>query len=240
MKGLQPKGIARRNKMLLAAIQLFLEQGYEKTTTAQIARASGMSPTSFFAAFENKEALLLTLTQIMFDNQFAKARAFAKDMEPLMVYCLETSLQIYITELSEPLREIYVMAYTLPSTTEYILKSTAVQIKAIFSPFMPEAEDKDFYEMDIASGSIMRGFMARKCDMYFTVQKKIERFLECCLKLYDVPKEKRASLIEAVLAFDLHSVAKRLIDEIVARAETGLEKAIESTINEKNEKNENG
>ena len=240
MKGLQPKGIARRNKMLLAAIQLFLEQGYEKTTTAQIARASGMSPTSFFAAFENKEALLLTLTQIMFDNQFAKARAFAKDMEPLMVYCLETSLQIYITELSEPLREIYVMAYTLPSTTEYILKSTAVQIKAIFSPFMPDAEDKDFYEMDIASGSIMRGFMARKCDMYFTVQKKIERFLECCLKLYDVPKEKRASLIEAVLAFDLHSVAKRLIDEIVARAETGLEKAIESTINEKNEKNENG
>ena len=235
MKGLQPKGIARRNKMLLAAIQLFLEQGYEKTTTAQIARAAGMSPTSLFAAFENKEALLLTLTQIMFENQFAKARAFAKDMEPLMVYCLETSLQIYITELSEPLREIYVMAYTLPSTTEYILKSTAVQIKAIFSPFMPDAEDKDFYEMDIASGSIMRGFMARKCDMYFTVQKKISRFLECCLKLYDVPKEKRASLIEAVLAFDLHSVAKRLIDEIIAKAETGLEKAIESSINEKSQ-----
>lgn len=235
MKGLQPKGIARRNKMLLAAIQLFLDQGYEKTTTAQIARAAGMSQTSFFAAFENKEALLLTLTQIMFENQFAKARAFAKDMEPLMVYCLETSLQIYITELSEPLREIYVMAYTLPSTTEYILKSTAVQIKAIFSPFMPDAEDKDFYEMDIASGSIMRGFMARKCDMYFTVRKKIERFLECCLKLYDVPKEKRASLIEAVLAFDLHSVAKRLIDEIIAKAETGLEKAIESSINEKSQ-----
>ena len=232
MKGLQPKGIARRNKMLLAAIQLFLEQGYEKTTTAQIARAAGMSPTSFFAAFEEMEVLLLTLTQIMFENQFAKARAFAKDMEPLMVYCLETSLQIYITELSEPLREIYVMAYTLPSTTEYILKITAVQIKAIFSLFMPDAEDKDFYEMDIASGSIMRGFMARKCDMYFTVQKKIERFLECCLKLYDVPKEKRVSLIEAVLAFDLHSVAKRLIDEIIAKAETGLEKAIESTINE--------
>ena len=37
------------------------------------------------------------------------------------------------------------------------------------------------------------------------------------------------------LAFDLHSVAKRLIDEIIAKAETGLEKAIESSINEKNE-----
>lgn len=227
MKGLQPKGIARRNKMLLAAIQLFLEQGYEKTTTAQISKAAGMSPTSFFAAFENKEALMLTFTKIMFDSQFAKARSFAKELEPLMVYCLETSLQIYITELSEPLRELYVVAYTLPSTSEYIYKSTSAQIKAIFSPFMPGSEDKDFYETDIASASIMRGFMAKKCDMYFTVQKKISRFLECCLKLYDVPAEKRKSLIEAVLAFDLSTVAGKLIEETIAKTETGLEKAIE-------------
>lgn len=230
MKGLQPKGIARRNKMLLAAIQLFLEQGYEKTTTAQISRAAGMSPTSFFAAFENKEALLLKLTQIMFENQFEKARSFAENHEPLMVYCLETALQINITELSEPLREIYVMAYTLPSTSEYIYRSTAIQIKNIFAAYMPDAEDKDFYEMDIASGSITRGFMAKPCDMYFTLDRKLRRYLDCCLKLYNVPTEKRNSLIEAVLAVDLNSVAAKLIEEIVAKAETGLEEAIGNKI----------
>ena len=37
MKGLQPSGIRRRNKMIYAAVVLFLENGYEKTTTAQIA-----------------------------------------------------------------------------------------------------------------------------------------------------------------------------------------------------------
>ena len=230
MKGLQPKGIARRNKMLLAAIQLFLEQGYEKTTTAQISRAAGLSPTSFFAAFENKEALLLKLTQIMFENQFEKARSFAENHEPLMVYCLETALQINITELSESLREIYVMAYTLPSTSEYIYRSTAIQIKNIFAAYMPDAEDKDFYEMDIASGSITRGFMAKPCDMYFTLDRKLRRYLDCCLKLYNVPTEKRNSLIEAVLAVDLNSVAAKLIEEIVAKAETGLEEAIGNKI----------
>ena len=230
MKGLQPKGIARRNKMLLAAIQLFLEQGYEKTTTAQISRAAGMSPTSFFAAFENKEALLLKLTQIMFENQFEKARSFAENHEPLMVYCLETALQINITELSESLREIYVMAYTLPSTSEYIYRSTAIQIKNIFAAYMPDAEDKDFYEMDIASGSITRGFMAKPCDMYFTLDRKLRRYLDCCLKLYNVPTEKRNSIIEAVLAVDLNSVAAKLIEEIVAKAETGLEEAIGTKI----------
>ena len=43
MKGLQPSGIRRRNKMIYAAVVLFLENGYEKTTTAQIARRAGMS-----------------------------------------------------------------------------------------------------------------------------------------------------------------------------------------------------
>ena len=51
-KGLQHKGIVRRNKMLYAAVQLFLENGYEKTTTDSIAKASGISPSSFFEAFE--------------------------------------------------------------------------------------------------------------------------------------------------------------------------------------------
>ena len=64
--GLQARGIAREQKMIYAGMTLFLEQGYERTTTAQIARKAGMSPASFFAAFENKEALLLRLTQIMF------------------------------------------------------------------------------------------------------------------------------------------------------------------------------
>ena len=107
MRGLQERGIIRRNKMLHAAIALFLEHGYEKTTTAQIARQAGMSPASFFAAFENKEALLLALTKIMFSGQFQKAEGMLAEVKsPLLLYGLETALQLHITELSEPLREV--------------------------------------------------------------------------------------------------------------------------------------
>ena len=77
-KGLQHKGIIRRNKMLYAAVQLFLENGYEKTTTASIAKAAGMAPSSFFAAFENKEALLLTLVKTMFGSQFETTVYFCR------------------------------------------------------------------------------------------------------------------------------------------------------------------
>ena len=75
-RGLQRKGIERRNKMLHVAIQLFLKNGYEKTTTASIAKGAGMSPSSFFAAFESKEALLLILIKAMFSRQFESAGQF--------------------------------------------------------------------------------------------------------------------------------------------------------------------
>ena len=116
-KGLQHKGIIRRNKMLYAAVQLFLENGYEKTTTASIAKAAGMAPSSFFAAFENKEALLLTLVKTMFGSQFENTGAIlGENADPLLLYGVETALQMYIAEMSESLRELYVVGYSLPTT----------------------------------------------------------------------------------------------------------------------------
>lgn len=187
-----------------------------------------MSATSFFAAFENKEALLMALVKIMFTGQFGQAKTFAKTDDPVLMYCIETALQIHITELSEPLREVYVKAYSLPSTSEYIYRSTAKQLKAIFGSYMSDADDKDFYEMDIASSSIMRGFMARPCDVYFTVNLKLKRFLDCCLKLYNVPEEKIKEMTQKVLSIDLATIARKLIEEVVKRAEKGFEQAMGS------------
>lgn len=224
MRGLQPKGIARKNKMMYAAIQLFMEQGYEKTTTAQISKMAGMSSTSFFAAFDNKEAVLLALTKVMFENQFKKARKFAdnNNMEPLLICCIETALQMCIVELSEELRELYVMAYSLPTTSEYIHKCMAVELKQSFEEYIP-GEEKDFYEMEIATAGITRSFMSKQCNVYFTLDDKIDRHLDCCLKVYEVPPDKRKSLIQTVLSCDLTSMAKELVEEVMLKAEESLE-----------------
>ena len=222
-KGLQPKGILRRNKMLHAAIKLFLKNGYEKTTTASIAKEAGMTPSSFFAAFENKEELLLTLAKIMFTNQFESASQFGGvSDDPVLFYSIETSLQMYITELSEPLRELYVMTYSLPTTSEYIYGSMAERLQKIFSKFMPDAKLKDFYEMDIASAGIMRAYMAKPCDLYFTIENKLTRFLQSSLTLYSVPREVQAKITDTILKMDLRSYAEQMIQKMLEMAETGI------------------
>ena len=221
--GLQARGIARRNKMLKAATFLFLEQGYDKTTTTQIAKAAGMSQASFFAAFESKEAILLELTKIMFSSQFVAAAAMMPTDDPLLLYALETGLQLHITELSEPLRELYVATYSLPSTSEYVYQNTTEKLIKIFAPYLPEAQEKDFYELEIASASITRGFMARPCDLYFTMERKLRRYLSCCFRMYKVPQEVYAPVIEAALRRDLKSDAEKIIAATVQRAELGFE-----------------
>ena len=108
-----------------------------------------------------------------------------------MLYAEETAIQLHIAELTEPLRKLYVMAYSLSTTANYLYHSTAERLQTIFGAYLPDAEPKDFCEMEIASASMMRSFVTVPCDMYFTVERKIARFLECALKLYNVPPERR-------------------------------------------------
>ena len=191
LRGKQASGLLTQQKMLRAAVKLFLEKGYEGTTTAEIARAAGMTPSSFFRAFPSKEALLLELDKRMFSGQFALAEQHSAAQDPVLLYAVETAIQLHIAELTESLRELYVTAYTLPSTSAYLYRSTAKRLEGIFGDYLPDAEAKDFYEMEIASTGMMRSFMAVPCDVYFTVERKIARFLECALKLCNVPLERR-------------------------------------------------
>ena len=191
LRGKQASGLLTQQKMLRAAVKLFLKKRYEGTTTAEIARAAGMPPSSFFRAFPSKEALLLELVKRMFSGQFALAGQHSGEQDPVLLYAVETALQLHIAELTEPLRKLYVTAYTLSSTSAYLYRSTAKRLEGIFGDDLPDAEAKDFYEMEIASTGMMRSFAAVPCDMYFTVERKIARFLECALKLYNVLPERR-------------------------------------------------
>ena len=159
----------------------------------------------------------------MFSGQFALAGQHSGEQDPVLLYAVETALQLHIAELTEPLRELYVMAYSLPTTADYLYRSTAKRLQAIFGAYLPEAQPKDFYEMEIVSAGIMRGFISVPCDIYFTMEAKISRFLDCSLKIYDVPKVQREAITAAVLQMDLNTMASGIIRETVRQAEAGFE-----------------
>lgn len=220
-KGKQPSGLLTQQKMLRAAVMLFLQKGYNGATTAEIARDAGMTPSSFFRAYASKEALLLELVKWIFVGQYDLARRISQSEDPMVICAVEGALEIHTAELCEQLRELYVAAYSLPSTSMYIYHVMSQRLFKVFSQFQPEAKARDFYEMEIASASMIRGYMAVPCDVYFTVEDKITRFLDCALKLYNVSEPERQRIISTTLAMDLHATAEDIVRSTVRKVEDG-------------------
>ncbi len=206
-----------KESILAACVRLFLEQGYGKTTLAQISKVAGVSISSFQNIFVNKEGVLLELTQIMFDGQFDAARSLGgQDLKPVFVYAAETAIQLTLTELNENIREVYVAAYSNPAAVEHIRKSTADELEQIFLPYNTDCAASDFYELEIGSSGIMSGFMARKCDQYFTLEKKLTKFLTMALRAYNVPKEEIDQALAFVLSLDIREISEKIMHRLFA------------------------
>ena len=213
-----------RAQVLRYAVELFLEQGYQETTLDQIAERIDRTKGAVLRAYPDKESILYALVTHMFRVQFSTARSLlGEKADPLLVYCVETAMQLHICELGEPLRDLYTSAYTLPTTSDFIYRSTAQELRLIFGKYLPNAAESDFYELDLVSGGVMRGLMARKCDMYFTIEKKITLFLRCALKIYDVPAQERETVIPQVLAMDLGAMARSTVENTVRLAQAGFD-----------------
>ena len=196
-------------------VRLFLEQGYKNTTVSQIVDEAGVARGSYLNLFPTKDRILLELTETMFGGQFGVARSIADSkLPPVYAYAVETAIQMTLTELNENLREIYIEAYTQKEASEFIFRETAKELYQIFGPYQPELTARDFYDMEIGSASIMRGYMAHPCDEELTLEKKLRLFLTMSLRAYNVPKEETEQAIRFVEGMDIRTISEQVMQAL--------------------------
>lgn len=204
-----------KRKILTVCVRLFLEQGYKSTSVSQIVDEAGVARGSYLNLFPTKDKILLDLTETMFGGQFGVARSIADTkLPPVYAYALETAIQLTLTELNENLREIYIEAYSLPETSEYIYLHTTAELKQIFSANFPDYSDSDFYEMEIGTAGLMRNYMARKCDIHFPLERKLSRFLTAAMRVYRVPEDELEQTVRFVERLDIRSIAERVMHSL--------------------------
>lgn len=207
--------VPTKHHILAVSARLLLEQGYRNTTIKQIADAAGVSISSVQNFFHSKEGLLAELVQIMFDGQFNMARQSAEAaLPPVYTYAAETAIQLVLTERNEQLREIYTEAYTLPATVEYIHQHTALELKAIFGDRFPGYDESDFYEMDVGTAGLMRGYMAKPCDVHFPLKRKLERFLSTSLRVYRVSEDEIGQILAFIHTLDLNAITDAVLAQL--------------------------
>ena len=213
-----------RSRTLYAAAKLFLEKGYSDSTTREIAQRAGVNVSAMNRTFGSKENILCELVIYVLEGQFETTEKLISGMtdDPILFYAAETTLQLHMAEANESVRSLYAAAYSLPKSSDIIQHTITLKLEKIFQEYLPDLDTKDFYELEIASGGIMRSFMTRPCDMYFTMERKVARFLQTTFLVYEIPKPKIQEAIAFVQQIDYRTVAQKTIDSLVQYLETKI------------------
>lgn len=173
--------------------------------------------------FGSKENILCELIRFVMDGQFLKARELTAHTteDEVLFYALETALQLYMAESDEAVRELYLTVYTLPHTSELIHRAVAeLLLPKVFSAYLPGLSLEEFYELEIASGGIIRGYISVPCSSVFPMEQKVAHFVDAALRVYHVPEEKIREALDFVKQFDLETIAKNTIASMLQTLET--------------------
>ena len=221
MAEIQEKGSVR-SRVLHAAAKMFLEGGYQSTTMRTLAKNAGVNYGSLMFVFKNKESILCELVEYVLDRQFeATARLLeGKTADKILFYVTEATLQLYMAESSEHMREMYQVSYSLPHSAGIIFEKLTGKLQEAFGDLLPTWETKDFYEREIASAGIMRGYISVPCDIYFTMERKIKNFMEASLLIYHIPPDRIAAARDFIAQFDFERIAQNVIDSMLSYLES--------------------
>ena len=216
------RGDKVKSKVLHAAARLFLSKGYNSSTMKEISTLAGVNYGSMMFVFRNKENILSELVGFVLDGQFEFTERLlrGKTDDKILFYAVETTLQLYMAESSEHIRELYSLSYSQSASSDIIYNKITLKLAEIFKEQYPHFTQGEFYEKELASAGIMRNYMTRPCGIYFTMDRKIRAFLENTFLLYEIPREKISEAINFVSQFDLEAEAKTMMGNMLEYLES--------------------
>ena len=203
-------------KILTAATALFMQKGFERTTFVDIAKLSDVPKSKILYEFASKEEILSLLVTKFLDGVAEASDAVSKKLtdDKLLIFMASEVLQIYMAEMSDDMRNLYLAGYSMPKTSEEVLKRRTEILYREFGNMLPYLEFKDFYELEIASMGIMRAYMSVPCTMYFTLEAKTDRLISTILKIYNIDNKRIEETKEFMKKIDFEAVAKKTVEDV--------------------------
>ena len=218
--------LALHRSILTAATALFIKKGFERTTIADIAKQSGIPKSKILYEMKSKEDILgMLVTEFLDGVTLASDEVSTKLTDDrLLIFIANEVLQIYMAEMNEDMRNLYLAGYSLHKTSEAVLRRRTDMIFEKFGSMFPSFALKDFYELEIASMGIMRAYMAVPCDMYFTLEAKTERLVASMLRIYNLDEGTVKKTLEFIRKIDFEAIAKNAVESVFSELKIKIEK----------------
>ena len=177
----------RRRQIVDAAVELFLQDGFHKTTTRQIARAAGISIGLLYEYIASKEDILYLVCEAIHEEMNAAVtEALAqteKGTHPLAVAIREYFLVCH--RLSDHIVLIYQEIHSLPANWRKVVRENEMKINGLFAQVLEtlivdgQLPDMEESALDLAAHNIsvlghMWAFRRWLLSRYYTIDEYIE------------------------------------------------------------------
>ena len=217
-----------RLQIIQLAAKLFIDEGYQNTSIAKLAKILDLSPGNITFYFKSKEQLLAVLVDEQIDFQrLMMEQAANEGTSSLLSYCLELAAMASICEEDDAAKEYFASAYTSDLTLKLIRKSDTEKTKAVFGNYCPNWTQEQWAATEnIVSGIEYATIMTKETEIPLPMQ--IERALNSIMLLYEVPEDLRRSKIQKVLSMDYRALGRKILADF---------KQYISEVNEQNLKN---
>ncbi len=161
--------IDKKEKILQAALQLFSEDGFAKTSTSRIAKEAHVSEGLIFRHFKNKEGLLQSLTKRGEEKTKALFRPILFETDPQKVIKKTIDLVIKIREVEE-IFQVWKLEYkTKWEAEEYGAHKMEPLVFALTEAFQKmgfkEAKQEAHYLLVQVDGLVTRFYLQKDFDL---------------------------------------------------------------------------
>ncbi|MHB8984143.1 MAG: TetR/AcrR family transcriptional regulator, partial [Carboxydocellales bacterium] len=160
---LTTKGLETKSRIVEAALYLFSQQGYNGTTTKQIARQSGMAEGTLFRYFPNKKALLHSLLKPLLVESVPELRTEVENLAFYQAIELIVKRRLKLIEDNWPLfKVLFFEAGFQPELRQQITQEVIFpMIKAIEPMFKHRMEQGEIRQMNsYVAMQVLAGIMA--------------------------------------------------------------------------------
>lgn len=187
-------------------MELFFENGYQKTTIRDIVKKAGILNGSLYNRFKSKEEILLNIVTDMLKATLSECETLLKDdRDAIVAAILPTALEVYVSSRSPKAADLMYEVHKLwPTVNEYTTMNIE-WVRRYFGRYgitFTDAEDaKIAYLMLLGSVGNICGYYANGGDIDF---RKILRYMlthvaiELKIPMFDINStiEKVVSIVE--------------------------------------------
>ena len=208
-------------RVLTASIALFIKKGFENTTVIDIANLSGVPKSKIMYEMRSKEDILCMLVTKFLGGVTEASDTAAKKLtdDRVLIFIANEVLQLYMAELNEDMRNLYLSGYSMQKTSEEVLKRRTNIMYEAFSDMFRGFALKDFYETEIASMGIMRAYMSVPCNESFTIEQKAKRLVIMLLRIYEADEKILNDALAFIEKIDFDSLARKTVESFFSELE---------------------